>query len=134
MKFTEAVLLAAKDKINVILLKKKSNGAQCQNGSAKWILVFEVIVPFIFVHTLFITLFFQFLPSVVIAAEQRQVNFEMVCYSCWLFVSEKSLPFSKKWKIPQIIGGTLWKFEKNLFQKSKCTHVSSINLKGKVSD
>ena len=24
--------------------------------------------------------------------------------------------------------------KKNLFQKSKCTHVSSINLKGKVSD
>ena len=30
--------------------------------------------------------------------------------------------------------GTLWKFKKKLFQKSKCTHVSSINLKGKVSD
>ena len=78
VKFTEAaLLLAAKDKINV-LLKKNLNGAQCQNGSAKLILVFEVIVPFIFVHTLFITLFFQFLPSVVIAAEQWQVNFKIV--------------------------------------------------------
>ena len=26
------------------------------------------------------------------------------------------------------------KFEKNFFQKSKCTHIASINLKGKVSD
>ena len=37
-------------------------------------------------------------------------------------------------KYSQIIGGPFEKFEKNLFQKSKCTHVSSINLKRKVSD
>ena len=34
----------------------------------------------------------------------------------------------------QIIGGPFEKLETILFQKSKCTHVSSINLKGKVSD
>ena len=44
--------------------------------------------------------------------------------------------FSKKIKNLQIIGeGDPLKNSKNfLFQKSKCTHVSSINLKGKVSD
>ena len=37
--------------------------------------------------------------------------------------------------MPQIIGGLFEKLKKiYIFQKSKCTHVSSINLKGKVSD
>ena len=33
-----------------------------------------------------------------------------------------------------IMSVSLWKIWKKIFQKSKCTHVSSINLKGKVSD
>ena len=40
----------------------------------------------------------------------------------------------KNLKMPQIIGGPFKRLKKILFQKSKCTYVSSINLKGKVSD
>ena len=36
--------------------------------------------------------------------------------------------------IPNRRGNPLKKFKKYIFQKSKCTHFSSINLKGKVSD